>query len=190
MVALIILAVILLIVFLPVGVRLKYENGVLDAWYTVLCFRKVWDLSLDKEDKSTSKTLETARELLQQEPDSTTKDFFIGLGLILNFLNDLRKKLRIRRLEMNLVLAGDDPCDLGISYGRAWAALGNLMPQLERVLRIRKRDLRIGCDFAAEKTTLYFYADAKLFLAEYVYLLLQYSFRVAKIKETRGAKHE
>lgn len=55
----------------------------------------------------------------------------------LNFLGDFRRKLRVNRLELKLILAGGDPCDLAVNYGRAWTAVGNLMPQLERLFVIK-----------------------------------------------------
>ena len=51
---------------------------------------------------------------------------FIKLGL--QFLGDFRRKLRLDNLYLRLILACDDPCDLAVNYGRAWAAVGNLMP--------------------------------------------------------------
>ena len=58
-------------------------------------------------------------------------DFLPLVKLGLNFLGDFRRKLRVNRLDLNLVMAGGDPCDLAINYGKAWAALGNLWPRLE-----------------------------------------------------------
>ena len=65
----------------------------------------------------------------------------VKLGL--KFLGDFRRKLRVDNLFLRLILAGDDPCDLAVNYGRAWAAVGNLMPQLERLFVIKKRDIQV-----------------------------------------------
>jgi hypothetical protein len=56
-------------------------------------------------------------------------------------------------LYFRLNLGGGDPADLAINYGKAWAALGNLMPRLEQFLHIQKRDLQVNCDFEASNTT-------------------------------------
>ena len=55
-------------------------------------------------------------------------------------------------LNVKLIMAADDPCDLALNYAKAWAAIGNLMPQLERVFVIQKRDVEVECDFTADKT--------------------------------------
>ena len=55
-------------------------------------------------------------------------------------------------MELKLIMAGDDPCDLAVNYGRAWAAVGNLMPQLEKWFVIKKRNIEVECDFEATQT--------------------------------------
>ena len=79
-------------------------------------------------------------------------DFLPLVNVVLKFLDGFRRKLRVNVLELKLILASDDPCDLAVNYGRAWAAVGNLMPRLERVFVIQKRDIEVECDFTADKT--------------------------------------
>lgn len=79
-------------------------------------------------------------------------DFLPLVNVVLKFLNDLRRKIRIDHLDVKLILAGDDPCDLAVNYGRAWAAVGNLLPQVERIFVIRKRNIDVECDFTADET--------------------------------------
>ena len=57
------------------------------------------------------------------------------------------------------MLAGEDPADLAENYGRAWAAIGNLWPRLERYFVIKKRNIDVQCDFTAEETTLFLRAQ-------------------------------
>lgn len=80
-------------------------------------------------------------------------DFLPLVRIVLDFLSDFKQKLRVNYLELKLVLAGDDPCDLAVNYGRAWTAMGNLLPRLERFLVIKKRNLDVQCDFTASRTT-------------------------------------
>ena len=39
-----------------------------------------------------------------------------------------------------------------MNYGRAWAAVGNLMPRLERLFVIKKRNIEVQCDFETTQT--------------------------------------
>ena len=79
-------------------------------------------------------------------------DFLPFVKLALDFLNDFRKKLRIDNLELKLILAADDPCDLAVNYGRTWAAVGNLLTALDQFLVIKKRNIEVECDFTTSET--------------------------------------
>ena len=97
-------------------------------------------------------------------------------------------------MELKLILAGDDPCDLAVNYGKAWAALGNLMPQLERVFIIKKRDLEVECDFTADQTLVFARLDLTITLGRLLHLIVVYGIRLLRqylsIVKTRkgGAK--
>ena len=79
-------------------------------------------------------------------------DFLPLVQIALDMLGAFRRRLRINMLELKLVMAADDPCDLAVNYGRAWTAVGNLMPRLERVFVIKKRNIEVECDFEASQT--------------------------------------
>lgn len=87
-----------------------------------------------------------------KEKGGSWTDFLPLVKVALDLLNDFRRKLRVNVLELKLIMAGGDPCDLAVNYGRAWAAVGNLMPQLERFLVIKKRDIEVECDFTELET--------------------------------------
>ena len=77
-------------------------------------------------------------------------------------------------------MAGDDPADLAQNYGRAWAALGNLMPLIDRAFVIKKRNLDIRCDFCGEETTVSFAVDLTITVGRIVSLLVVYGIRMLK----------
>lgn len=113
------------------------------------------------------------------------------LHLLVPFLGDLRRKIRITRLQGYLLLAGGDPCDLAVNYGRAWAALGNLQALLSRVFVIKKRDLQVGCDFAGDNTLFYGRADITITLGRLLGLVLRYGWKLlksTKMKKGGGVK--
>lgn len=100
----------------------------------------------------------------------------VKLGL--KFLGDFRRKLRVDNLFLRLILAGDDPCDLAVNYGRTWAAVGNLMPQLERLFVIKKRDIQVECDFTAEEISVIAHVDITITLGRLLTLAVVYGIRV------------
>ena len=115
-----------------------------------------------------------------EEKGGSWKDFLGMIPIVLDFLGDFRRKLRVNRLEMKLILAGDDPCDLAINYGRAWTALGNLLPMLERVFVIKKRDVEVECDFTASKTLVTARMDLTITLGRILAAVCKFALRALK----------
>ena len=131
-----------------------------------------------KSDKSKkSKTSQTTPSGVAKKPVEKKKsggpimDFLPLVKVVLKFLNGFRKKLRVNVLELKLIMAADDPCDLAVNYGRAWAAVGNLMPQLERVFVIQKRNIEVECDFTADKTRVFARLDLTITLGRILALV-------------------
>ena len=113
----------------------------------------------EKKTKKTKKEKESfsSHKTVKKKKSSANVTQYISLlRPVLRFLADFRKKLRVNNLHLKVVLAGGDPCDLSINYGRAWIALGNIMPHIERYFVIKKRNLEIECDYTGEKTTVDF----------------------------------
>ena len=108
---------------------------------------------------------------------------------VFRFLDVFRRKLRLNLLELKLIMASDDPCDLAVNYGRAWAAVGNLMPQLERVFIIKKRDIEVECDFTASQTLVIARLDLTITLGRLLNAVLVFAVRALvqflKIKKKR-----
>jgi hypothetical protein len=107
-------------------------------------------------------------------------DFLPLVRVALNFLGDFRRKLRVNMLQLHLVMAGDDPCDLAVNYGRLWAAVSGLISQLERFFIIKKRSVNIGCDFTADQTLVEARLDLTITLGRLLSLIVVYGFRGIK----------
>jgi hypothetical protein len=113
----------------------------------------------------------------QGEKPGNWTDFLPLVQLALDLLGDFRRKLRINRLELNLIMAADDPCDLAVNYGRGWAALGNLVPLLERAFVIKKRDIRLQCDFTATEMKVNAHAVITITLGRLIALAVRYGIK-------------
>ena len=116
----------------------------------------------------------------KEEKGGSLLDFLPLVKLAFHFLGDFRRKLRVNVLEVNLVLAGSDPCNLAVNYGKACAALGNLWPRLEELFVIQKRDVKIQCDFAADKTLVTARLDLTITLARVFSVGARYGYRAIK----------
>ena len=135
--------------------------------------------SKPKKVKPAAKKSVNPKQPKEKEGGSLT-DFLPLLKLAMDFLGDFRRKLRVNKLELKLCMAGDDPCDLAVNYGKAWAAVGNIIPQLERAFVIKKRDVQVNCDFAGNRTTVYLWLDITITLGRVLCLGIRYGFRALK----------
>lgn len=195
--ALVTLGILVLLAALPLGVDVNYdEDGIrvcVAVWkFSVLVYPRP---KKEKKQKPQSKQQEKqssapAEEPLPQppqppkQPDAKKEkkggsllDFLPFVKLAMNFLGDFRRKLRLDVLEVKLTMAGSDPADLAENYGRTWAAIGNLQPQLERWFVIKKRDIQVQCDFTATKTLILAHVRMTITLGRMLALVVVYALR-------------
>lgn len=178
---LIALLALVLLAFLPLGVCGVYDG----SGPLVLLIAGPMRIRLYPSKKEKSHKKESPAKTPQKSKDGgSLKDFLPLAKDVLDLLKDLKARNPIKRLEMKLTLAGDDPCDLSLNYGKAWAALGNVIPRLEEMFEIKKRDMAVQCDFTAEQTTLYVRVDIALSLGWFVLLATRYGLRGFKTYRT------
>ena len=175
---LIALAVLAGVALLPVGIRGIYRESEACLWLLIGPLKFRLYPAKPKEKKETAQPKE--RRAGRSPKGGRWQDFLPVTRTVLDFLNQLRKKVGVKNLELKVILAGDDPADLAIHYGQAWAALGNLMPQLDRVLTIRKKDVEVECDFTAETTRIYARVDATVSVARALHLGGRYGVKLIK----------
>ena len=186
---LIALGILAVLAVLPLGATVRYDTDGLALKLIVgpvrigiLPKKKAPKEKAEKAPKEKAKAAPSGQKPAAQpkEKGGPITDFLPLVKTALSLLNSFRKKLRIKRLEMKLIMAGDDPCDLAVNYGRAWAALGNLMPQLERCFVIKKRDLEVECDFEASETRILARADVTITLGRLLGILVFYGVRAVR----------
>lgn len=189
---LIFLAILLLLGSMPLGLRLRYDAGGAEAVLLVGMFRlRLYPMSerlyrlLHRPKKQKAQPVPQApmappQPPPQKKPGGDWKRFLPLLQTGLDLLGDLRRKLRVDHLTFHLIMAGDDPADLAVYYGRAWAAVGGLMPQLDRAFVIKKRDVQVECDFVGTETRVAFAMDLTVTLGRLLGLAVRYGIRIIK----------
>lgn len=213
------LGILFLLAILPLGVRVHYNaDGALvqiilgPVKLTVVPSKKKPEKEKkDKKEKPKKKKSEKAADKPKQvgadappaEPKSEKKeeggsilDFLPLAKTLFDFLGDFRRKLRVKNLQLKLIMAGGDPYSLAMNYGKAWAAVGNLLPKLEQWFVIKKRDIEVECDFVAAKTTVIAHLDLTItfgrLLASVFKFLIKALVKFLQIKKKRkgGAVNE
>ena len=168
---------------LPIGFRGVYCQSRPGVWLLIGPLKIRVYPGRPRENKAKQKKASGQRK--QSATDNSKmggsyRDFLPIVRTIFAFLEHFRRKIRVNDLQFKIILAGDDPSTLAINYGRAWTALGNLMPHLERLFVIKKRDLEVECDFTSDMTLIYAKADVTITVARTIHLLSRYGIRVLK----------
>lgn len=174
MIVLLIVGIFLLIGCIPLGVDVSYLGGVFTL-RVKLGFLRLTLIPRKPKQKPASKPKKAKKTQTPDEkklPAEKKKPFaFSGgvsevmelLHLACDLLGELRRKLRMEQLLLHVRFgAGEDAARTAVSYGRAWAAIGAMLPCLERLFVIGKRDVGAELDWQAkEKMTV----DARMVLS-------------------------
>lgn len=144
--------VIALLLVMPVGIRVRYSEDNFRMWYIVGPVRLLRYPETErmkdkrKDSKLTVRTVLNEQISANRKFDNILGDFLAELKTLLELFWALRPKLRLKRLEINLILGGDDPCSVAMQYGGAWAAVGLIFPVLDGAFTIKKHDISVTCD--------------------------------------------
>lgn len=197
------LGILVALMILPLGVAVRYNDAGISLKVIAGPVRIPILPAKKKDPEEEQKTKQKKRTQKKKSNTSTPKkkaekpkekggpitDFLPLVKTALDLLNSFRKKLRVNQLELKLILAGDDPCDLAVNYGKANAAMGNLLPLLERCFAIKKRNVEVECDFEASQTLIIARADITITLGWILGILIFYGVRAVtqffKIKNKR-----
>ena len=185
---LIALAVLVILAWIPLGASARYDEGGFLALLILGPVRIRLYPGKKKKEKTPKKQKQqkpAPEEPKKAQPKEKKKggpisDFMPFVRILWDFLKDFKRKLRVSVLELDLVLGGGDPCDLAENYGKTCAAMGNLWPRLEEFLVIRRRNVKIQCDFEASQTLVTARLDLTLTLGRLLALACRYGFRALK----------
>lgn len=179
---LIALGVLTLIAILPVGVSARYDESgpyvaVIAGPLRIPVFpikkkEKKEKKEKPKKIKKQTSAKPAAKQKKQPSKGGSLSDFLPIVDRVLDFLTGFGRRLRVKHLYLKLILAGADPSDLAVNYGRGCALMGNLIPLLERVFVIQKRDTEVECDFLADKTTVIARLDISITIGRVISLVV------------------
>lgn len=177
---LVLAAVLILVLLIPVGIRVRYGQEKMQLWYSIGPLR-IRHHAKDSDDKRTSKASKTnIRKIFSESINANRKydgvlgEFLAELKTVLGLFWKLAPKLRIKRLVMKLHIAGENPAAVALQYGGAWTAIGCLLPVLEEAFVLKKRELDVDCNYSGDKTTLDAELDITIGLGRLIFCLIRY----------------
>lgn len=153
----VILVVLLSALRIPAYVRVKYEQGELQAfmkyaWLTIPLFPKSEKENPQKIEKPSEST-EQGKETKQKSKINRDQILYTIDTLPPVFLKALKRfgrHIRIKPLKIHVLVATSDPADTAILYGRIQAVLAAVLPSVHSYVKIREQDIQLFTDFCEE----------------------------------------
>ncbi|MEG2939072.1 MAG: hypothetical protein RR829_02510 [Oscillospiraceae bacterium] len=196
-------ALIFIALFIPVGIKPRYEFGRLTVRVKVLFLEfSVFDSDkTDSGEKSEDSEGGAEKEYEQEETKEKTK---LDLELIRAIVRPaagaagfIIRKLRFSHIELRLIAGGYDAYKVGINTGRIWQAVGSGIAVCRSIWRRMQFDeLSVIPDFLAEhggqeKFACQITAQPVIILsAGFIFLKRYLSYKIKKAKASRRAEKE
>lgn len=108
------------------------------------------------------------------------------LPLVADAAGQLRRKVRVDKLLLDVTAAAPDPAMAALSFGGVNAAIGMIWPLLENNFNIGDRRIRIKVDFNLTEPEAYLYASISLRVGQAVALALRLGIRFLKLWSGRN----
>lgn len=193
-----ILGILFLLLCLPAGVYLRYRSA---GMFLKLVYgpvrlqllpseggkkkkKKKKPKKEKKPEKDKSKKEKGSKQKQENEhtpkKGGSLKDLLEYAPIGLDLLGAIRRSLLMRKLVLLVNLAGSDPCDLAVLYGKANAGVACALPLLERAFRIRQRDIQVFCDFTADSTEVYAELEIVACPARLIAVVLRYGWKLLR----------
>ena len=174
----IVLGVLTVLLCIPVGIRAEYDEEPA-VYLTVLGIPiRLYPAKEGKKQKEADKPEAKERKKFNLPPKAQLEEY---LRLLLEVLGRFRRRLRVNRLMLHACFGGNDPADAALNYGRAWAAIGVVMPLLEQCFVIRHRDVGAFVEEGEKAVRLVARLHATLTVGRFLHLALLALWRFIKI---------
>lgn len=138
---LIVVIILLIVLFIPVGIGAKYEDGVfVIVKISILKF----DIPLNRKVKKLSKKNNSS-------PDDDLNKSIISIDFILSLLGDfrrfVRKRLCLEEFNLNLTFGTSEASSTAVSTGALWGIVYNLLGLVDKVVRVKNPKVDITPEF-------------------------------------------
>lgn len=168
-----VLAVFFLLSLVRVGVALSYAGGGLSARLRLGC---IWITLYPRKPPKKARKMKKVkphkpRKSKEKAPSPPEEGDTLALlwdliPLMLEAAGRFKQKLCVDRLDLDLVIAAEDPATAAVAYGAANAALGAAIPILENNLHIKEHRFRTRCDFTQTSPSVQFWTAFSLTIGQ------------------------
>lgn len=171
-----VLLALILLSFVRVGAWAEYsESGLLVRLKLGIISIQVFPV---KKEKQAAKKKSQKPALDRKEKSKRGGSFELikeCLPLIAEAAGELKRKISIDELQMDLLWSLPDPASCAVGFGGVNAAVGMIWPLIEQNFQVRKHRIRTAVDFDIGKPTVYLLAQMTMRVGQ----LLSFSLRLA-----------
>lgn len=202
---LIVLGILILLALIPLGAHVRYDSegpyvAIIAGPVKIQLLPKKQKKKKDKKEKKPKKKKEKKPKEQKPKEDKPKekkpiggliKDFYPFVQLGFSFLGCFFRKLKVKILTLHVGFGGaGDAAKAAINYGRAWAAIGTLMPKLRKALNIKKENVSASCDFTSDEMRIYAELKLVFLLGDLIGMALRYGFRALKLYLAMKKRHK
>lgn len=148
------LALLLLLLWTRVGVRVRWDAGGLMVHARIgPVLVRVYPAVVRPERNKKEPKKDKKKEAAAERKSPTAEQLLRYLALAAEAAGGLKERVRVDDLTIGLVLAGkDDPAAAAIAYGGVNSALGMILPLLEQNFQVKERRVSTAVDFQRGET--------------------------------------
>ena len=139
----------------------------------------------EKKPKRAKKSTKTQEEP-EPKPGGQLDTLKAMLPLVADAAGQLRRKVRVDRLLLDVTAAASDPAMAALSFGGVNAAIGMIWPLLENNFNIGDRRIRTKVDFNLTEPEAYLYSSFSLRVGQAVILALTLGMKFLKLWSGRN----
>lgn len=114
------------------------------------------------------------------------KKFQRYLPLICEAAGELRRKIVVRKLKMNLIWAGKDPASAAIGYGMINGVIGGIWNLIDGNFRVKDHKFVVDLDYDKKEPQVSAQAEFSLTVGQCLSFALRYIKKLAAIKAEEG----
>ena len=182
-----ILLLILVLLLIPVGAFVRYDDGALLVQAVIGPLRlTLWPQKPKDPDKLAKRGSKKKNEppppagRTEEKKKLSWSQLRPLVDAARKMLGTLPKKLMVRELTVVVTAGGTDAAKAAIHYGRAWALIGVIMPVLENTFRIGKRHVEAKLDYGEERIRAFLQMDIRMRVITGLWLGLQLGVDIIK----------
>lgn len=183
----IIFAVLVLILYIPIGIGAKYENGTFVI--VKIAFLK-FDIPLVNLLKGKSK--KKKRSKAAKKPEDEIEKSIVGIDFVLSLLGDfrrfVRKRFSVTDFAIDITFGTADAASTAVLTGHLWSLVYNLLSLIDKLMYVDNPSVSINPVFNSATFTAQARGIIKTRLAHIIATAVVFAYKFIKYKRNKARR--